>query len=262
MKGIKLMNNQSNKLFWSATIEELRNGFIENDQEYKCIICEAVFQEGRIYEINSELYDARKAVELHIKTNHDSMLGYLLGMNSAFTGLSDVQREVLTLISYGLSDKEVATKLGVAQSTIRNHRYKLRQKEKQAKVFIALMELLSKNTNEGISKLEKEVICDSHKTATTLDDRYNITDKEKEKTIKIYMNDEGALKSYPSKAKKKIIILEEIVKNFSKGKTYSEKEINRILKRIYNDYPAIRRALIEYGFIERTNDCTSYWVKE
>ena len=99
-------------------------------------------------------------------------------MNSAFTGLSDVQRELITLISQGLSDKEVAAKLGVAQSTIRNHRYKLREKEKQANLFLALMELLSTNTNKKINKLDKEVICDAHVTATTLDDRYNVTDKE------------------------------------------------------------------------------------
>lgn len=256
------MDIKSNELFWNGTIDELRNGFIENDQEYKCIICEEVFQKGRIYKVSSELYDAKRTAEHHIEINHGSMLGYLLGMNSAFTGLSDIQRKVLTLMSQGLSDKEVAKKLGVAQSTIRNHRYKLRQKEKQAKIFLAMMELLSKNTNEKINKLEKQVICDPHKTATTLDDRYNITDKEKQSVIKIYMDDEGALKSYPSKAKKKIIVLEEIVKNFSKGKVYTEKDINRILKRIYEDYVTIRRALIEYGFIERTDDCSSYWVKE
>lgn len=256
------MDIKSNELFWSATIEELKSGLAENDQEYRCIICEEVFQKGRIYEINSELYDARKTAEFHIEATHDSMLGYLLRMNSAFTGLSDIQREVLTLISQGLSDKEVAAKLGVAQSTIRNHRYKLREKEKQAKLFLALMNLLSENTNKKINKLDKEIICDAHKTATTLDDRYNITDKEKEDILKTYIDETGALKSYPAKEKKKIVVLKEIVKNFSKGKTYSEKEVNRLLKRIYEDYTTIRRALIEYGFIERTNDCSSYWVKE
>lgn len=40
------------------------------------------------------------------------------------------------------------------------------------------------------------------------------------------------------------------------------KEINRVLKRIFEDYATIRRALIEYGFIDRSNDCTKYWVKE
>ena len=256
------MDVKSNELFWGATIEEVKKGFTENEEEYKCIICEEAFQKGRIYEIKSELYDAKKATEIHIEERHGSMLEYLLGMNSAFTGVSDVQRELITLIAQGLSDKEVAVKLGVAQSTIRNHRYKLREKEKQAKLFLAMMDLLSKNTNKNINKLDKEVICDAHKTATSLDDRYNITDKEKKDTIKNYMDESGALKSYPAKEKKKIIVLEEIAKNFSKGKTYSEKEINRVLKRIYEDYATIRRALIEYGFIERTNDCNSYWVKE
>lgn len=256
------MDIKSNELFWGATIAEVKKGFIENEKEYKCIICEEVFQKGRIYEIKSELYDAKKAAEIHIEERHGSILEYLLGMNSAFTGVSDVQRELITLIAEGLSDKEVAEKLGVAQSTIRNHRYKLREKEKQAKLFLAMMDLLSQNTNKNINKLDKDVICDAHKTATILDDRYNITDKEKKDTILTYMDESGALKNYPAKAKKKIIVLEEIVKNFSKGKTYSEKEINRVLQRIYEDYATIRRSLIEYGFIERTNDCNSYWVKD
>jgi len=256
------MDIKYNELFWGSTIEEVKNGFIENDEEYKCLVCEEVFQKGRIYEINSELYDAKKAMEFHIIERHVSMFEYLIGMNSLFTGVSDAQKEVLTLIAQGLSDKAVATKLGVAQSTIRNHRYKLREKEKQAKLFLALMDLLSKTTNKKINKLEKEIICDAPKTATTLDDRYNITDKEKDDIIKTYINESGGLISYPVKEKKKIVVLNEIIKNFSKGKTYSEKEVNRILKRIHEDYATIRRALVEYGFIERKNDCSSYWVKE
>jgi hypothetical protein len=256
------MDMQSNELFWSSTIEEVKKGFIESDQEYNCIICGDAFTKGRIYEINTELYDAAKAMELHVSEKHGSMSQYLLGMNSTFTGISEVQKDLLTLISQGLSDKEAAEKLGVAQSTIRNHRFKLREKEKQAKLFLALMDLLSNETNKKINKLDKAIICDAHKTATTIDDRYNITDKEKVSVIKTYMNENGGLTSYPVKEKKKIIVLEEIIKNFSVGKTYSEKEINRILKRIYEDYATIRRALIEYGFIDRTNDGSSYWVKE
>jgi Trp operon repressor len=256
------MDTKSNELFWTATVDELIKGFIEDEEGYSCIICEERHQKGRIYEINSELYDARKATELHIEQNHKSMLQYLLGMNSDFTGVSEVQREIIALIAQGLSDKEVAAKLGVAPSTIRNHRYKLREKEKQGKLFLAMMELLSKNINKKINKLDKDVIWDAHKTATTLDDRYNITDKERKDTIATYIDEHGALKTYPSKEKKKVIVLSEITKNFSKGKTYSEKEINRVLQRIYEDYVSIRRALVEYGFIERTNDCSSYWVKE
>ena len=35
-----------------------------------------------------------------------------------------------------------------------------------------------------------------------------------------------------------------------------------ILKRIYEDNATIRRYLIEYGFLDRSKDCSKYWVKE
>lgn len=256
------MDNKTNELFWNASMEEMKNGFIESDKEFKCIICEETYEKGRIYEINSSLYDAKRAVEKHIEEKHGSILEYLLDMNSAFTGISDVQRGVLKLMVQGLPDKEIAKRLKVANSTIRNHRYKLREKEKQARLFLSIMELISENGNRKINKLENEVLLDAHKSATTIDDRYNITDKERLKTIKTYMDENGGLKTYPAKEKKKIIVLQEIVKNFTKGKKYSEKEINTILKRIYDDYVTIRRALIEYGLFDRTDDCSSYWVKE
>ena len=256
------MDAKSNGLFWNASIDEIVKGYTENDQEYSCIICEESFQKGRIYELNSKLYDAKMAVVLHIQEKHGSMLEYLLGMNSSFTGLTETQRMILSLMAEGLTDKEIALRLGVAQSTIRNHRYKLREKERQAKLFLSIMSLLSENTNRQINKLDKELICDAHKTATSVDDRYNITDKEKQNVIKNYFTPEGALKTYPSKEKRKIIVLEEITKNFKRGKIYSEKEVNRVLSRIFEDYVTIRRALIEYGFLKRTDDCSKYWVKE
>lgn len=251
-----------NEFFWNASIEETERGFIEKEEEVKCIICEESFIKGRIYEVDGNLYDAKKTAELHIKEKHQSMLSYLLNMNSNYTGISLSQKSVIELMALGLTDKEIASKLGVANSTIRNHRYKLREREKQAKLFLATMNLLSKNTNKEINMLEEDFICDPHKGATTLDDRFNITKEEKIKVIDTYLDENGGLKSYPSKEKKKIILLEEITKNFNVGKKYSEKEINRILKRIYEDYVTIRRALIQYGFLERSKDCIEYWVKE
>lgn len=251
-----------NEFFWRASIDEIEKGFVETEEYIKCIVCEQVFIKGRIYEISDNLYDAKKAAQLHVKEKHNSMLGYLLSMNSLYTGISSSQKAIIELIALGLNDKEIASKLGIANSTIRNHRYKLREKEKQAKLFLATMNLLAKNTNKDINMLEEDVICDAHKGATTLDDRFNITKEEKIKVIETYVDENGALKSYPAREKKKIIILEEITKNFNVGKIYSEKEINRVLKRIYEDYATIRRALIQYGFLDRSKDCSEYWVKE
>lgn len=256
------MSNENKNEFWNSSIDNIKNGYVENEEFYKCLICNETFIKGRIYEIDSCLYDAKKTIKLHIEQKHNSMLEYLLNMNTTYTGITEVQRELIVLIAQGLSDKEISSKLGVAASTVRNHRYKLREKEKQAKLFLAMMELLSSNTNKSICKMDAEEICDAHNTATTLDDRYNITDKEKLQTIKNYITKEGGLKNFPSKEKKKIIILEEIMKNFSKGKIYTEKDINKILKRIYEDNVTIRRYLIEYGFLDRSKDCSKYWVKE
>ncbi|WP_294343376.1 DUF2087 domain-containing protein [uncultured Clostridium sp.] len=256
------MNKDNKEIFWEANIEEVKSGYKEYDEDYKCIICEESFTKGRIYEIENKLYDAKMATKIHISNSHGSTLKYLLGMNTSFTGISEVQRDVLLLMASGLSDKEIALKLGVSQSTIRNHRFKLREKEKQGRLFLAMMDMISNDTNRKLTKLDKEELCDAHKTATTIDDRYNITDKERKDVIKNYFDENGALKSYPAKEKKKVIVLAEIVKNFTTGKKYSEKEINRILKRVHEDYVTIRRAMIEYGFLERSNDCSNYWVKE
>ena len=96
-----------------------------------------------------------------------------------------------------------------------------------------------------------------------VDDRYDITDEERQKAIATYMDENGGIKQFPAREKKKIILLGEVMKNFKRGIAYSEAEINKVLKRIYEeDYPTLRRALIEYGFMERSLDCKVYRVKE
>lgn len=258
----RVIEVKSNEIFWNSTMEELKRGYVQEGDTIKCLICGKIFQLGKVYRIDEEFYESWKAAELHVQNAHNSMFEYLLNMNGSFTGVTDVQREVLKLSAEGLSDKEMASELGVATSTIRNHRYKLREKEKQAKLYLIMMELLDESANKKINKLDRGLICDAHKTATTLDDRFNITTEEKLQVIQNYINEDGSLKSYPSKEKKKIIVLEQITRNFNIGKTYPEKEINRILARIYEDYATVRRALIEYGFLSRSNDCKKYWVKE
>ena len=49
------------------------------------------------------------------------------------------------------------------------------------------------------------------------------------------------------------------MEQFEPGRTYTEKEVNGILRDIFDDYVTLRRYLIEYGFLERTRDCRTYW---
>ncbi len=256
------MSTKRDENFWNASLEEIKKGYCEENKEIHCIICEEAFTKGRIYEIDGKLFDAKKAAELHIEKEHGSMFNYILNMNASFTGLSEIQGELLALFKEGISDKEVAERLKIAPSTVRNHRFKLREKDKQARLFLALMDLLKEEDNKDIRNTQKGTLSDPHKTATTLDDRFNITEEEKTKVISTYFDENGALKSYPAREKKKIIVLEAMAKNFKPKKKYTEKEVNRALQRIFEDYATLRRALIEYGFLERTNDGSGYWVKE
>lgn len=168
-----------NTLFWSASVEDLAKGYIFNEDsgEFICLICNEKFENGIIYPSLCEgiYYEAKKAIAEHIKIVHQSMFAYLLSLGKRHTGLSDIQRELLHYFSQGISDKEIAKKADSSASTIRNHRFKLKEKEKQAKVFLALMQLLD---NGGV---KEENFVAFHKGAKMVDERYAITELERKK---------------------------------------------------------------------------------
>ncbi|WLR42069.1 DUF2087 domain-containing protein [Bacillus carboniphilus] len=248
--------------FWNSTVSELAQGYVMDEERdvYHCLICQASFENGVIYQMSEKLYEAKKAILVHIKESHGSMFDYLISMDKKYTGISEHQKDILQYLKQGLSDKEMVKELGGGStSTIRNHRFKLREKEKQAKVFLAMMMSLA----EGKEKNSEEFVS-IHKGATMVDDRYAITEEEREKILKTYYKKglEGPISSFPSKEKRKIIILQHIVKQFEVQKEYTESQINEVLKSIYSDFVTIRRYLIEYGFMERSQDCSRYWVKK
>lgn len=253
-------------MLWKYKMEDLVRGYALGEDVCVCTLCGEQFERGRIYEMEGNLYDAEGAVRRHVVQKHDNTADFLLEKDISVTGISQVQKQVLKLMAAGMEDKEIAQELGITASTVRNHRFKLREKEKQARLFVAMMgaleEKLERADGSNPVKSAMEEFEEVHDTATMLDDRYGITPEETAKTLKTYMDENGGLKQFPAREKKKIIILREIVKNFKSNTDYSEAEVNRILKRIYEpDFPTIRRYLIEYGFLERSRDCSVYRLK-
>lgn len=248
-------------LFWNASVEELSRGFVHDPERktYTCLICGAEFETGIVYRDGEVLLcEAEKAAERHITRAHTSMFNYLLTMDKQYAGLTDLQRDLLICLSEGLTDKETAERLGIGStSTVRNHRFKLRERVKQAKVFLALMTAL-----ERVQPVKGELV-EIHRGATMVDERYAVTEDERQKLIQRHFEDngDGALRSWPTKEKRKVVVLQHIAKRFETGRQYTEKEVNEILKALYPDYVTLRRYLIEYGFLDRARDGSAYWVK-
>lgn len=252
---------ENRSLFWEATTEELVQGYRYNKEtgDYVCLACDEVYRDGFIYQNGQMLLEAKKAIVFHIQKQHGSMFDYLINMDKRYTGLSDLQTELMMYFKQGLTDKEIAERMGGSSpSTIRNHRFKLREKEKQAKVFLALMTLLQNHNDKKLNEFVS-----FHKGATMVDERYATTVNEKEKILITYFKEglDGPLSIFPSKEKRKLIVLQHILTKFEKGKIYTEREINEVLKNIYDDFATIRRYLIEYGFLDRNKDGSEYWVK-
>ncbi|MGG0276815.1 DUF2087 domain-containing protein [Bacillus rhizoplanae] len=252
--------NDISEWFWNASVEELKKGYVfeKDTEEYICLACGARFVKGIIYQEQNVFYEAEKFTQLHIANEHTSMFDYLLGLDKKLTGLTDLQKKMVQFFHMGLNDKEIVKEMdGGSTSTIRNHRFTLREKMKQAKVFLALMELSEeKATNQS-------KFLPIHCTATMVDQRYNITETENEEVLKLHFTEglDGPLFKFPKKQKRKLIILKHLVKKFDSNQKYTEKEVNEILENIYPDYVTLRRYLIEYGFLDRTPDGSQYWVK-
>jgi len=255
-------------LFWNANIEELKKGYTHDKQanNYTCLLCGEAFEIGVIYPLDNNLYDAAKAVDIHIKTQHPPMFEHLLGLGRIYTGFSTGQSKLATLFYAGHSDKEiVALTSANSLSTIRNQRFAIREKYKQAKVLVALVELIEEQAkhNKKTPKHDTNQLVDIHPTATSVDERYAITQAEKEDVLKRYFSADNKLliKGFPAKEKRKIIIMQKLICDFEINRKYTEKEVNDILKQYYDDYASVRRCMIQYGFLDRNGEGTSYWVK-
>jgi hypothetical protein len=250
----------------SLTLDEIKNGYTYDSHldKYICNSCSREFENGEIFKVGDRYFDAEKMIKIHIQKEHAEVLGDLMSYDKKYTGVTENQKELLTMISSGMADSEIAKKMGVAPATIRHQRFTFREKAKQAKLYLAIYELAFQGMEKNKSlQTSKEDIIDVHKGAKMVDDRYFTTKTEEEQVLSIMFSSLEPLKltTFPAKEKKKIVVLRKITEQFEKDKKYSEKELNAILKGVYEDFATIRRYLIEYGFMERTNDCKYYWVR-
>ena len=236
-----------------VSVDDLVVGYQLNQEHYCCLFCTEMFYVHEVFQMDGRLLTAEGMVKKHITESHNSPFHAILQLDKKLTGLSDVQMEMLEHFFHQTQDQDIVKNSSVnSVSTVRQHRFKLREKERQAKLFLALMQLLKDPQKYAV-----------HKGARQVDERYGIEQVEREKVLKTYFKNglDAGIETIPSKEKKKLIILQHILTHFEEGKTYHEKEVNEILKGVNADFVSLRRHLIEYGFMERSDDGGSYWVK-
>jgi hypothetical protein len=79
-----------------------------------------------------------------------------------------------------------------------------------------------------------------------------------------FLDAQGRLIQWPTKRKDQIEALELFAAQFAPGQFYSEREVNEMLnqRHTFGDWALLRRALFDFGFVDRTSDGARYWRKE
>ena len=233
-----------------ANIAELKQGyaFSGTTQKFSCLCCGFHTEPGRIYPMGDNLYDAEGAMRTHIRQNHQSALSILLELDKRWTGLTELQTLLIRLFASGISDQEIAAAVDAGSvSTIRNHRFLLRERLKQAKVFVAIAELMAEQASQpALSPKSRPG---------------NPADDETQKILSRYFPQgiSGPLATFPTREKRRLILLKEIATRFTPDRRYSEQEVNAILGAVYEDHVLLRRLLIDYGLLARRPDGSEYW---
>jgi hypothetical protein len=68
---------------------------------------------------------------------------------------------------------------------------------------------------------------------------------------------DGRLVIMPSKRAKLLVVLDRLARDFEPGRTYAETEVNAVLGSYHDDYAALRRYLVDEGFMAREGGV--YW---
>ncbi len=234
---------------------DLKHGWSKDpvDKARVCIFCGMRFEKGRLYGQDGNYFDAKTAVKIHLGEKHGGVFESLLQLGQDASGLSEVQEKVIRGLFNGKSDIEIAESLGdKALSTVRAHRRNLRIKAGQARVFLAVMNMLEGRLSDG------RKFIDYGPAMPVRDDRIDVTQDEASEIEAKYFRPDGSLVRIPQKEKHKLVTLRRIALLFEKGVRYSDAQVRSLLQGVNEDHALLRRCLVDYHFIVRNAEGSIY----
>jgi hypothetical protein len=81
--------------------------------------------------------------------------------------------------------------------------------------------------------------------------------KNREAVLRAFVREDGSLVSIPTKIAKRLVVLDLVAQEFAVGEVYDESEVNARVRVFHDDVAALRRYLVEEGFMDRRDG--RYW---
>ena len=67
----------------------------------------------------------------------------------------------------------------------------------------------------------------------------------------------GRIVQMPAKRSRRLVVLDHVARAFEPGRRYAERDVNVVLRAFFADYAALRRYLVDEGFLAREGG--EYW---
>ncbi|MCZ8520699.1 MULTISPECIES: DUF2087 domain-containing protein [Paenibacillus] len=170
--------------------------------------------------------------------------------------LADPTRfRMLILLAQGeCSGQQLAERLHLAPATVTHHAAKLREaallrerREKNTIYFSVSEYFVRGHAQASLELIFKNPPPDKEESSVE-------NEKLQASVFKHFFTKEGKLIRIPAQYKKKLIALGRIARELEKGRAYTERELNEVIKAYHEDFATIRREFIMHHFMFREKD--------
>lgn len=154
------------------------------------------------------------------------------------------------------SVEELAAILGLRPSTVSHHLSRLSEAglvSAQAESYYNMYRL----EEAALEKYARQLLSHENLPTVAADADLGAYDR---KVLHDFILPDGRLKTIPAQRKKLDVILRHLVKEFSPGIRYPEKQVNEILRSFHEDTASLRRELIGARLLNRERGV--YWLSE
>ncbi len=175
-----------------------------------------------------------------------------------FKALADANRlKIVGLLAQGeYSVEQLAEILDLRASTVSHHLSKLSKSGLVSARSVSYYNIYRLET-EVLEQLSERLLAKETLPAVTADVDMDAYDR---KVIATFCEPDGRIRQFPAQQKKFEVLLRHVLKSFERGSMYTEKHVNRILKKYSDDTARLRRGLIDFKFMKREGGGGKYWL--